>query len=72
MEVGVGESALSPAAYSLISDYFPRDRLATALSVYSMGIYVGSGLAFLLGGLVVAYASTQAMWAVPPLGAVRP
>jgi len=38
MGVGVGEAALSPAAYSLITDYFPRHRLATALSVYSMGI----------------------------------
>jgi MFS family permease len=72
MGVGVGEAALSPAAYSLITDYFPRERLATALSVYSMGIYVGSGTAFLLGGLVVAYASTQAMWRVPLLGAVHP
>lgn len=72
MGVGVGEAALSPAAYSLITDYFPRDRLATALSVYSMGIYIGSGLAYLLGGLVVAYGSTQAMWNVPLLGAVRP
>ena len=53
MGVGVGEAALSPAAYSLITDYFPRERLATALSVYSMGIYIGSGLAFILGGLVV-------------------
>jgi len=70
--VGVGEAALSPAAYSLITDYFPRDRLATALSVYSMGIYLGSGLAYLLGGAVVAYASTQATWNVPLLGAVRP
>jgi MFS family permease len=72
MGVGVGEAALSPAAYSLITDYFPRDRLATALSVYSMGIYLGSGLAYLLGGVVVASASTQATWNVPPLGAVRP
>ena len=72
MGVGVGEAALSPAAYSLITDYFPRNRLATALSVYSMGIYVGSGLANLLGGLVVAYASTQAIWTVPVLGAVHP
>src|ERR1700722_17060952 len=70
--VGVGEAALSPAAYSLITDYFPRDRLATAVSVYSMGIYVGSGMAYLLGGLVVAYASTQVMWNIPPLGAVHP
>ena len=72
MGVGVGEAALSPAAYSLITDYFPRERLATALSVYSMGIYIGSGLAYLLGGLVVAYASTQAMWIIPLLGAVHP
>jgi MFS family permease len=72
MGVGVGEAALSPAAYSLITDYFPRDRLATAVSVYSMGIYVGSGMAYLLGGLVVAYASTQVMWNIPPLGAVHP
>jgi MFS family permease len=72
MGVGVGEAALSPAAYSLITDYFPRDRLATALSVYSMGIYLGSGLAYLLGGLVVAYGSTQATWNLPLLGAVRP
>src|SRR3984885_4896746 len=72
MGVGVGEAALSPAAYSLITDYFPRDRLATAVSVYSMGIYLGSGLAYLLGGLVVAYASTQAMWTIPLLGAVHP
>ena len=72
MGVGVGEAALSPAAYSLITDYFPRDRLATALSVYSMGIYVGSGLSFLLGGLVVRYASTQAMWTLPLVGAIHP
>jgi MFS family permease len=72
MGVGVGEAALSPAAYSLITDYFPRDRLATALSVYSMGIYLGAGLAYLLGGLVVAYASAQATWSIPLLGAIRP
>src|SRR5206468_2125999 len=35
MGVGVGEAALSPAAYSLISDYFPPSRRATAMSVYS-------------------------------------
>jgi MFS family permease len=72
MGVGVGEAALSPAAYSLITDYFPRERLCTAVSVYSMGIYVGAGLAYLLGGLVVAYASTKAMWTIPLLGAVHP
>jgi MFS family permease len=72
MGVGVGEAALSPAAYSLITDYFPPKRLATAISVYSMGIYVGSGLSFLLGGLVVRYASTQVLWNIPVFGAIRP
>src|SRR5262245_15450942 len=51
--VGVGEASLSPSAYSLIADYFRPERRSTALSVYSMGIYVGSGLAYALGGLVV-------------------
>ena len=55
--VGVGEAALSPAD-SLIADSFPRERRATAISVYSMGIY-RSGLAFLLGGLVIKFASAQ-------------
>ncbi|MCJ1885821.1 MFS transporter [Pseudomonas sp. LA21] len=70
--VGVGEAALSPAAYSLIADSFPAHRRATAISVYSMGIYLGSGLAFLLGGLVIKFASAQGDVHLPILGEVRP
>jgi len=69
--VGVGEAALSPAAYSLITDYFPPERLSTAISVYAMGIYIGSGVAYILGGYVVAYANTRDEWTVPVLGAIR-
>ncbi|MCY1275498.1 putative L-galactonate transporter [compost metagenome] len=69
--VGVGEAALSPSAYSLIADSFPPRLRATAMSVYSMGIYIGSGLAFLLGGLVVKYASAQGDVVLPLLGEVR-
>ena len=69
MGVGVGEATLSPAAYSLIADYFPPHRRSTAMSVYSMGIYIGSGLAFILGGMVVQFASVQehlvCRWLVP-------
>lgn len=72
MGVGVGEAALSPAAYSLITDYFPPKRRATAISVYSMGIYIGSGLAFIIGGTVAGFASTQEMWQLPIVGATRP
>ena len=70
--VGVGEAALSPAAYSMIADYFPPERRATAISVYSAGIYVGSGLAFLLGGLVIHYVSAQGELALPLVGQTRP
>lgn len=51
--VGVGEATASPAAYSLISDYFPKRLRATALAVYSSGLYVGGGLSLFVGGLVV-------------------
>jgi MFS family permease len=53
MGVGVGEATLSPSAFSLLSDYFPKERLGTALSVFSMGIFFGSGLALIIGGLVI-------------------
>jgi len=68
----VGEAALSPAAYSLIADSFPAERRATAISVYSMGVYLGSGLAFLVGGLVIQFASAQGDVTLPVLGEVRP
>ena len=70
--VGVGEAALSPAAYSLIADSFPAERRATAISVYSMGVYLGSGLAFLFGGLVIKLASAQGDVLLPVFGEVRP
>lgn len=51
--VGIGEATASPAAYSLISDYFPKRLRATALSIYSAGLYVGGGCSLLIGGLIV-------------------
>jgi MFS family permease len=71
MGVGVGEAALSPAAYSLIADYFPPTRRATAMSVYSMGIYVGSGLSFILGGWVAGQVAGQENYVLPILGTMR-
>src|SRR5579864_2048707 len=70
--VGVGEASLSPSAYSLITDYFPRERLATAISVYSMGIYIGAGMSYLAGGFIVHLASLQEAYILPLVGAVRP
>ena len=66
--VGVGEASASPAAFSLLSDYFPPARRATVLAIYSSGIYIGAGLGLFIGGLIVerwdlAYAAGAA-----PLG----
>jgi len=51
--VGVGEATASPCAYSLISDYFPRENRATALAFYSSGIFIGGGLSLFIGGAIV-------------------
>lgn len=69
--VGVGEGALSPAAYSTIADYFPPQRRATAISVYSMGIYIGSGVANILGASAIAFFMARPNWHLPIVGAVR-
>lgn len=51
--VGIGEASLTPGAYSLLSDYFdPRTR-PIALSLYLSAIYVGSGLAMIVGGTLI-------------------
>jgi MFS family permease len=51
--VGVGEATASPSAYSLISDWFPARLRATALAIYSSGLYLGGGVSLLIGALVV-------------------
>ena len=51
--VGVGEATSSPAAYSLIGDWFPQRLRATALAIYSSGIYLGIGFSLVVGGLTV-------------------
>jgi len=51
--VGVGEASATPAAYSLLSDWFPPARRATVLAIYSGGLYLGMGLGLGIGGLVV-------------------
>ena len=50
--VGVGEAGASPPSHSIISDYFPHGERGRALSVYSIGIYIGILIGFLLGGWV--------------------
>ena len=53
--VGIGEAGGSPPSHSIISDYFPKEQRATALSIYSLGIPIGIALAYLAGGLTIEH-----------------
>lgn len=50
--VGVSQSALSPAVYSLLADYFKPSQRARVFSVYASAIFIGVGFSFLIGGSV--------------------
>jgi len=69
--VGVGEATLSPAAYSMLSDYFPREKLARAIAVYSIGVPLGSGIALMLGALVIKAILAAPAIHLPLLGEVE-
>jgi len=51
--VGIGEAALSPAAYSIIADSFPKAQLGRALGIYASGVFLGIGLSFIIGGTAI-------------------
>jgi MFS family permease len=68
--VGVGEAALSPAAYSLIADSFPPAQRGRALGVYSMGVYLGIGLAAMVGGAVIGALASRPPVTLPIVGPV--
>ena len=70
MGVGAGESSLGPSAFSLIADYFPKERLGKALSVYSAGIFIGAGMALIVGGTVTEAATNMPPVTLPLLGTV--
>jgi MFS family permease len=61
--VSIGEAGCTPPAQSVISDYFPADKRATAVSIYALGVPVGSMLAAIGGGLIAEYLGWQeAFW----------
>lgn len=63
--VGVGEAALTPAAYSLFADGVRTDRLGRAISVYTAGGALGSGLALVVGGAIYAMAESAGIGIAP-------
>lgn len=69
--VGAGEGGLSPAAYSILADYFPKDRLPAAMGIYQMGIYVGGAAALLLGGFLASVVPPTSIVDLPLIGGVK-
>ena len=57
--VGVGEASLNAPSVSLLADYFPSERRSRAMSVYSLGIFLGSGIGYFIGGWVVQLVSVR-------------
>lgn len=68
--VGIGEAALGPASASLISDTFPRHRLALVFSIFSCGALLGSAGALAIGGAVIAWAGDGLTF--PLVGFLKP
>ena len=65
--VGIGEASASPAAYSMLSDYYPPHLRATVIAIYAAGVYIGAGIGIFLGGYILEW------WAAtypldPPFG----
>jgi MFS family permease len=70
--VGAGEAALSPAAWSVLADYFRPNKLALPISVYLMGPYLGAGLAMIAGAEVLDWSRDVEEVSLPIVGVVAP
>jgi MFS family permease len=70
--VGVGEAALSPAAYSMLADMFSPKKLGRAIGVYSSGVFIGIGLSFILGAYLVTALEANGGLSLPLFGHLKP
>lgn len=70
--VGVGEATLSPSTTSLIGDYFPRKEIPLALSIFQIGPIIGTGIAFIIGGLVLDMVQHADPLILPIVGSLKP
>ena len=70
--VGAGEASLAPAAYSMLSDLFPKQQLGKAMGVFSVGAIIGSAISITLGGALAGLAAQMAVHPLPLLGVLSP
>ncbi|WP_165793474.1 spinster family MFS transporter [Hyphococcus luteus] len=70
--VGVGEAALTPSVHSMLADIFPANELGKAISVYTLSMYLGSGVALIAGGAVVEFLTSYGQIHLPVIGLLQP
>lgn len=68
--VGVGEATLQPSAYSMLADFFPPRQLGRAIGTYASGLFLGGGLALIVGGAVIKALSGTDVVALPGVGQI--
>jgi MFS family permease len=66
--VGVGDASLGPANGSILSDVFPRNKLALPMAIASMGFKAGQGAALIAGGLLLGFIAPTAIYTVQAVG----
>jgi MFS family permease len=69
--VGVGEASLVPCGSSMLADLHPRERQTRAMAVFSIGSTVGTGTAFLIGGLLIEFIMHAGRITIPLVGEIR-
>ncbi len=68
MGVGAGEATLVPCIYSLLADYFPVQRRGLAMGIFGSGVYLGMGLALIVGGSILQALGRLGEITLGPLG----
>lgn len=72
MGVGAAEACLIPAVYSMLPDYFRKETLPRAMSIFLMGPYIGGGLALIFGGIVISGFAGAGSTTLPLFGDLAP
>jgi MFS family permease len=70
--VGVGEASLGPATVSMVGDLFPRSQIPLALSIFQTAAVMGSGIAFIVGGVVLEMVQHAEPLRLPVIGTLKP
>lgn len=71
MSVGIGEAVLSPAAFSMVGDSFPKERRGLPIAIYSMALVIGAAIANLMSGGILKWARSVGDVTIPLFGEIK-